>query len=99
MSSAVPVNTRRRDWFRILRDLTAVGVGYSLVARKCNRDPTTVRMWAEGSEPKDSDARVVLALYARHCPEKYRDHQKQFDISVEIEATIDPGDQRKLGFL
>lgn len=84
MSAAVPVNARRRDWFRILRDLAAAGWGYSAVGRKCNRDPTTVRMWAEGSEPKESDARVVLALYAKYCPAKYAEHQLEFELRSHV---------------
>lgn len=96
MSAAVPVNSRRRDWFRILRDLMAVGVSMNQVARKCGRNGTTVKNWACGSEPKDSDARIVLALYAKHCPEKYRAHQKHFDIRLEIEAIGEPGEQRSL---
>lgn len=90
------VATRRRDWFAILRDLARAGVSMAKVARKCNRNPTTVQAWAEGSEPKESDARVVLAMYARHCPEKYRTHQVDFEIHVEIEAITEPGEQRGL---
>jgi hypothetical protein len=81
-TGGLPVNTQPRDWFRILRDLTAAGVGYAKVARKCNRNSSTVANWANGSEPKESDARVVLALYAKHCPQKYLEHQRQFDIRV-----------------
>lgn len=75
------MNARRRDWFRILRDLATVGVSMADVARKCNRHPHTVGRWAEGSDPKDTDARVVLALYAKHFPEKYRDHAKEFEVN------------------
>lgn len=91
--------TRRRDWFRILRDLVAAGVSMSKVARKCNRDKGTIAGWADGGEPKESDARIVLALYAKHCPEKYADHARQFDIRVEIEAVTDVGETRGLPFL
>lgn len=70
----------RRDWFRILRDLMRAGVSMNHVARKCGRDVNTVKAWADGGEPKDSDARVVLALYAKHCPAQYNEHSKQFDI-------------------
>lgn len=78
---------QRRDWFRILRDLTAVGLDYSKIARKCNRHFSTVQKWAAGTEPKESDGRLVLALYARHCPEKYREHQKHFEIRLEADTT------------
>lgn len=75
---------RRRDWFRILRDLIAAGCSMSMVARKCNRDQGTVANWANGGEPKDSDARVVLALYAKYCPEKYAAHQREFEVRAAV---------------
>jgi hypothetical protein len=78
------VCSRRRDWFRILRDLKAVGLSYGAVARKVGRDPSTVQGWAEGAEPRESDARVVLALYAKHRPADYLRHQKEFEIRVEM---------------
>lgn len=83
----VPLANRktRRDWFRILRDLMAAGVSMSAVARKCNHDVCTIRNWAEGGEPKDSDARIVLALYARNCPAQYRAHQQHFEVTVCVE--------------
>lgn len=76
------MNTRRRDWFRILRDLMEAGISMSEVGRKCNRETRTVTRWAEGSDPKDADARVILHLYAKYCPEKYRAHAKEFEIPV-----------------
>ena len=79
------VSTRKRDWFRILRDLMDADISMTKVARKCNRNPTTVRQWAEGSEPKESDARIVLALYSKHCPAKYWEHQRYFEIRAEID--------------
>ena len=88
---------RKRDWFVILRELMKAGVSMSKVARKCNRDPTTVYKWADGGEPKESDARVVLALYARYCPDKYREHQKAFDIRFDMDAVTESGEQ--LGLL
>ena len=80
MAAGLPVNTQRRDWFRIIRDLSAAGVSMSAVARKCNRSPTSVVAWADGGDPKETDARIVLALYWRHCPLKYLEHQKLYDI-------------------
>ena len=97
--ASLPVSTKRRDWFRILRDLMQVGVSMTQVARKCNRDVSAVRGWANGSEPKESDARVVLALYAKHLPLKYLEHQKAFEIRAEIEATVETGETRQLPFV
>ena len=79
-SVSVPTNSRRRDWFKILRDLMRAGVSMSEVGRKCHRDIKTVAHWGDGGDPKDSDARTVLALYARHCPDQYAEHQAQFEI-------------------
>jgi sulfite reductase beta subunit-like hemoprotein len=93
------VATRRRDWFTILRHLAKAGVSMSQVARKCNRNNTTVAAWANGSEPKESDARIVLALYAKWCPRQYLEHQKEFEISVEIDAVTEPGETRVLPFV
>lgn len=72
---------RRRDWFRILRDLMAQGVSMREVARECGRDISTVGGWADGTDPKEADARIVLALYAKHCPEKYLIHSREFAIA------------------
>lgn len=71
---------RRRDWFRILRDLMAVGVSMAEVGRKCSRDVNTVKGWADGGDPKDSDARIVLGLYAHYCPTQFEAHEKEFGI-------------------
>lgn len=90
---------RRRDWFRIIRDLMGAGVSMGLIGRKTGRDKTTVQNWADGSEPKESDARMVLALYAKHCPVEYTEHQKHFEIHVEIDASTSPGENRVLPFV
>lgn len=82
--STIPVNTRRRDWFRIIRDLAKKNIRAAEIGRKCNRDRGTVIGWANGGEPKDTDARIVLALYAKYCPEQYAAHQKEFEIRVEV---------------
>lgn len=81
------LNTARRDWFRILRDLMAEGISMHMVARKVCRDVGTVKNWADGGDPKETDARIVLALYAKHCPAAYRAHQRHFEIYVETEET------------
>jgi sulfite reductase beta subunit-like hemoprotein len=91
------MNVRKRDWFRILRDLKAVGVSYHAVARRCNRNPTTVQAWAEGVEPKESDARVVLALYAKHLPEAYIVHQREF--AIRVDDVTDAGETPRLAFV
>lgn len=80
------MRTARRDWFGILRDLKRAGVSLHAVARRCGRDHTTVVGWGEGSEPKESDARVVLSLYAHHCPAQFVEHQKAFAVGPELEA-------------
>jgi hypothetical protein len=72
--------TRRRDWFRILYDLSMADVPATAVARKCNRNVSTVYDWRYGSEPKESDARIVLALYFKHCRMEYDKHEKQFEV-------------------
>ena len=87
---------RRRDWFRILQDLVRAGVSYNEVARKCDRQPATVRCWADGADPKDTDARIVLALYAKFCPLKYVEHMKAYEVRAEILAIESPGEQRML---
>ena len=61
----------RRDWGAILHDLAAAGVPLAAVAGACCRDVGTLKAWARGGEPKDSDGRIVLALYAKHCPALY----------------------------
>jgi hypothetical protein len=90
---------RRRDWFYILRSLAKAGMGMAKVARKVGRNKTTVHAWAEGSEPKESDARVVLALFAKLCPREYAAHQQMYEIRVEIEATTEPGESQALPFV
>lgn len=52
----------------------------SYVARKCSRDVNTVKAWSDGGDPKDTDARCVLALYAKHCPDKFSAHMREFGI-------------------
>lgn len=74
---------KKRCWFRILRDLMAAGISMHKVAKACGRKaPGTVQHWAEGGEPKDSDARVVLSLYRQHCRDKYEAHMKEFEPEV-----------------
>ncbi len=70
----------RRDWFKILRDLMNAGVSMSYVGRKCGLTPAAVKAWADGGDPKDSDARVVLALYLKHCPQQFTEHQQQYEV-------------------
>ncbi len=82
-------NQKRRPWFRIIRDLMAVNVSMSQVARNCGKScARVVQHWSDGGEPKDTDARIVLALYKKHCPEQYLKHMQEFDPDVlSIEKT------------
>jgi len=82
---------KRRDWFRIIRNLMAKGVSMAKIASACGRDTKTVQHWAEDGEPKDSDARIVLALYAKFCPAEYAEDQQEFGIppSVSLGEIID----------
>lgn len=77
---------KRRDWFRILRDLTTAGCSANQVARLCGRSSKAVQHWANGGDPKDTDARMVLQLYARFCPALYVEHEKEFRIGGEPHA-------------
>lgn len=80
MIRVVYVRRRQRPWFRILRDLMAAGVSMHEVARACGkRSVTTVAHWAEGGDPKDADARVVLELYRRYCSAQYEKHMQEFE--------------------
>ncbi|MBP6901039.1 MAG: hypothetical protein KBC73_13170 [Burkholderiaceae bacterium] len=72
----------------MLRDLMLSGIAMSDVARACGRSPTTVQAWAEGSEPKESDARIVLALLARYCPEAYAVHEREYAIRLPAVAKL-----------
>lgn len=97
--STAPVAKRRRDWFAIIRTLMRYGISMADIARHCGRDTGAVKHWQDGGEPKESDARIVLALMAKYAPAEYRAHQAQFDIRVEVEHVTAPGEQRRLGFV
>ena len=86
-----PLVSRRRDWFNVLRDLQKAGVSYREVARKCCKHVGAVQNWAEGGDPKDVDARVVMALYAKYCPEKFVAHQALYQVT-EVPTAPDGGD-------
>lgn len=92
---------KRRDWFRILRDLKKAGVSYHDVARKCGRaSVTTVCNWAEGGEPRDSDAQTVLAIYARRCPVEYQAHMVEHGgVGARFEETLERGESGSLPFV
>lgn len=88
-------NASKRDWGRILRDLASAGVTFADVARKCDRNPSTVAKWAEGIDLKDTDARIVLCLYAKHFPIEYLKDQAEFAVrspavSVSVEPSSEP---------
>ena len=80
----------RRDWGAILCELAAAGVPHKAVAGACSRNPAAVKAWARGGEPKESDARIVLALYAKHCPQQYAEHCRAFAFPIGG-PTIDAG--------
>lgn len=94
-----PVAKHRRDWFWVIRRLMAHGVSMGDIGRACDRQTTTVQGWAEGGEPKESDARIVLALLAKVAPEEYAAHQAEFDIRMTIKRVSRPGDQTRLEFV
>lgn len=58
------------------------GLPLAAVARACCRDTGTVRMRVAGGDPKESDARVALALYAKHSPALYSAHAVEFTIHL-----------------
>lgn len=91
----LPVKTGRRDWGRILADLAQAGMPAKAVARKIGRSTHTLQAWAAGGEPRERDGRMVLALYARHCPAQYLVHQQQYAIRVQAPAPLEalPGGQ------
>lgn len=97
--STAPVTKRRRDWFRIIRTLMRYGISMADIARHCGRDTGAVKHWQDGGEPKESDARIVLALMAKYAPTEYRAHQAEFDIRIEVEGITRAGEQRFLGFV
>ena len=97
--TTAPVAKRRRDWFWVIRRLMAHNVSMAEIGRATGRNKTTVEDWANGGEPKESDARIVLALLAKVAPEEYAVHQAQFDIRVEVRRITKPGDQARFEFV
>ncbi|MGC4062953.1 MAG: hypothetical protein QM749_19775 [Aquabacterium sp.] len=77
---------RRRDWFTILRDLKKASISYHIVARKCGKAVGSVVHWAEGGDPKDADARIIMALYAQHCPEQFAAHQRLYEVTLPADG-------------
>ena len=57
---------RRRDWFAIITELGVAGVPLSTIAKAVGCSKSAVIAWKMGGEPKESDARKVLALYRRN---------------------------------
>lgn len=95
----VTASKRRRDWFVLLRALMRHGVSMNEVARRCGRNIGAVKHWADGGEPKESDARVILALLARVAPEEYAKDQSVYGIKIETEIVAVKGDQSRLAFV
>lgn len=97
-TAGLVTHQKRRDWFRIIRcDLVYAGVSMAKVADACGRDLGTVKHWTEEGEPKDTDARTVLALYRKHCPEKYHAHMLQYDPDYQerLAEVIEPATKQK----
>lgn len=92
-------HARRRDWFYVIRTLMKHGVSMAQIARKCGRHPKTVESWAMGGDPKEGEARIVLGLFASRCPVEYTEHQRKYEIRVEIEAAAEQGESRALPFV
>lgn len=84
------VKKKQRPWFRILRDLMAAGISMAKIAKVCGKSCTSVvRHWADGGDPKDSDARVVLAMYRRYCPQQYEAHMKEYEAeTLDFQAPL-----------
>lgn len=97
--STVPVVRRKRDWFVVIRTLAKHGISMAEIARHTGRNLGAVKHWQNGGEPKESDARIMLALLAKMSPEDYRRLQAPYDIRVDLEAVTVPGDQRRLAFV
>lgn len=97
--TVVPVAKRKRDWFVVIRALMRRGVSMGDIASACGRDKSTVKGWHDGGEPKESDARIVLALLAKHAPEEYVQQQREFDIRVAVDALTQSGEQTALPFV
>jgi transcriptional regulator with XRE-family HTH domain len=97
--TTVPVNKRKRDWFRILRTLKAHGISMAQIAAVTGRNSGAVKHWQNGGEPKESDARIVLALLAKMAPEAYAQDQAEFGIRAEVANISQAGDQDRLAFV
>ena len=55
-----------RDWEAIIAQLE-VHLDIRVIGRLVGKTPQAVRGWKEGCEPKDSDARRLMALHAKYC--------------------------------
>lgn len=97
--TTVPTAKRKRDWFQVIRALAKHGVRMPEIARATGRNVGAVKHWANGGEPKESDARIVLALLAKVDPDEYRRLQAPYDIRTEVEAVLREGEQRRLAFV
>ncbi len=97
--TTVPVATHKRDWFTIIRTLMRYGVSMEHIGAVTGRKRNTVRAWQNGSEPKESDARIVLALLAKVAPEEYARLQAPFEIRRAVEVLQRPGDTPRLEFV
>jgi len=59
---------KRRDWGTIIGDLQKAGLSLHEIGRRIGKADTSILHWmTSNGEPKDSDARRVLALHRKHC--------------------------------
>ena len=97
--TTAPVATHKRDWFVIIRTLMRYGVSMGQIAARTGRKPGAVKHWQNGGEPKESDARIVLALLAKVAPEEYARLQAPFEIRGVVRQLERTGDQPRLEFV
>ena len=81
--TTAPVAKRKREWFVVIRTLMRYGVSMGQISAATGRNKSAVKHWQNGGEPKESDARIVLALLAKAAPEEYRRLQAPFEIRVD----------------
>lgn len=60
---------KRRDWDKIITDLVRAGLGVTEIGKRIGRTHGAIVNWREpgGREPKESDARKLLALHRIVC--------------------------------
>ena len=97
--TTVPVAKRKRDWFEVIRTLMRHKISMADIARATGRNLGAVKHWQSGGEPKESDARIVLAMLAKASPEDYMRLQRPYEIRVEVQSVTQPGETSRLQFV